>query len=77
MKTLLLEIDESIYAQVIGFLQTLPEQKCHIIETSQQVDQKEKTLDICSAFGIVKTPITSSLAELRQGIVAGAIDDCH
>ncbi len=66
MKSLLLELDESIYSQVIGFLQILPEQKCHIIETSQQTNEEKTTLDICSAFGIVKTPITASLTELRQ-----------
>lgn len=64
MKTLLLEIDESIYAQVLGFLKILPEQQCHIIETSQKVLEGDKPLDICSAFGLVKTPISTTLAEL-------------
>lgn len=77
MKTLLLELDDSIYPQVLGFLQILPEQQCHIIETSPKASNGNKPLDITSAFGIVKTPITATLAELKQGIVAGAVDDSH
>lgn len=75
MKTLLLEIDETIYTQVINFLQLLPEKRCHIIETTQTIKTHDKPLDITSAFGLIKTPFTATLNELEQGIIAGAIDD--
>jgi len=75
MKTLLLEIDESIYTQIIDFLKILPEKQCHIIETPPVLKNAHKPLDISSAFGLIKMPLTASLAELEQGIIAGAIDD--
>jgi len=77
MKTLLLEIDESIYTQVIDFLKILPEKQCHIIEPSQALTTTAKPYDITSAFGLLKTPISASLEELEQGIIAGAIDDSN
>ncbi len=75
MKTLLLEIDETIYMQVLNFLKLLPENQCHIIETQQPLESHDETLDITSAFGLIKTPITASLAEIEEGIIAGAISD--
>lgn len=72
MRTLLLEIDESIYAQVLNFLKLLPENQCHVIETPQPCN---KSLDITSAFGLVSTPLTASLEEIEQRIVAGTVDD--
>lgn len=72
MKTLLLEIDESIYTQVLNFLKLLPEKQCHVIETPPP---SNKPLDITSAFGLVKTPLTAALEEIEQGIVVEAVDD--
>jgi hypothetical protein len=72
MKTLLLEVDESIYAQVLNFLKLLPEKRCHVIETPPSGN---KPLDITSAFGLVKTPLTATLEEIEQGVAARAIDD--
>lgn len=69
MKTLLLELDDSIYAQVLGFLKLLPEKKCHVIENTP------KTADVSSLFGLIKTPISATLEDIEQGIIAGAIDD--
>ncbi|MDP1615222.1 MAG: hypothetical protein Q8L68_05435 [Methylococcales bacterium] len=75
MKTLLLEIDESIYTQVTDFLKLLPEQQCHIIEPQQVLKTAAKPYDITSAFGLIKSPVSASLEEIEQGIIAGAIDD--
>ena len=68
MKTLLLEIDETIYSQVINFLRLLPEKQCHVIETPQALNIKDKPLDITSAFGLIKTPLTATLAELKRAL---------
>jgi hypothetical protein len=76
MKTLLLELDDSIYTQVINFLKALPEKKYHILEASQRLSAVNKPLDVTSAFGLIKTPITATLADFEQGIIAGATDDC-
>ena len=65
MKTLLLEIDETIYSQVINFLRLLPEKQCHVIEAPQALKINDKPLDITSAFGLIKTPLTATLAELE------------
>jgi len=67
MKTLLLEIDETIYSQVINFLRLLPEKQCHVIET-QALKVHDSPLDITSAFGLIKTPLTATLAEIEQGV---------
>ncbi|MDP1772521.1 MAG: hypothetical protein Q8L15_09580 [Methylobacter sp.] len=75
MKTLTLEIDDSIYNQVISFLNLLPEKKCHIVETLPALSSDDKQLSIKSAFGLIKTPITATLADIEQGIVEGAISD--
>ena len=75
MKTLLLEIDETIYTQVLNFLRLLPEKQCHIIETPNPLETNRQPLNITSAFGLVKTPLTATLEEIEQGIIAGAIDD--
>ncbi len=75
MKTVLLELDDAIYAQVLGFLKLLPEQQCHIVEKTQHIETISKPLDITSAFGLIKTPISATLEEIEQGIIAGAIDD--
>jgi hypothetical protein len=75
MKTLLLEIDETIYMQVLNFLKLLPEKQCHIIESQQPLVSHDKTLNITSAFGLIKTPITANLAEIEEGIITGAISD--
>ncbi|MFM8331916.1 MAG: hypothetical protein ACKN9T_09520 [Candidatus Methylumidiphilus sp.] len=75
MKTVLLEIDEAIYAQVLGFLRLLPEQQCHVIETAQAPEIAQLPLNIASSFGMIKTPITADLATLEAGIMAGAISD--
>lgn len=72
MKTLLLEIDESIYAQVLNFLKLLPEKQCHVTETPPPGN---KPLDITSAFGLVRTPLTATVEDIEQGIAAGAVDD--
>ncbi len=65
MKTLLLETDETIYSQVINFLRLLPEKQCHVIEAPQALKINDKPLDITSAFGLIKTPLTATLAELE------------
>lgn len=75
MKTLLLEIDETIYTQVLDFLKLLPEQQCHVIETPQPPEGPQQPLNITSSFGLIKTPITADLAALEEGIAAGAISD--
>lgn len=75
MKTLTLEIDDSIYNQVIGFLNLLPEKQCHIIEALPVSSNDDNQLTIRSAFGLIKTPITATLADIEQGIVEGAISD--
>ncbi|MFU8789634.1 MAG: hypothetical protein ACNA7G_11440 [Methylobacter sp.] len=75
MKTLTLEIDESIYGQVVGFLNLLPEKQCHIVETLPASSNDDAQLSIKSAFGLIKTPITATLAEIEQGIIEGAISD--
>jgi len=75
MKTLLLEIDEAVYAQVLNFLKLLPEKQCHIVETPHSLTGQPTVLNITSAFGLVKTPITANLEELEEGIMAGAISD--
>ena len=75
MKTVLLELDDAIYAQVLGFLKLLPKKQCHIVEKKQTIENISKPLDITSAFGLIKTPISATLAEIEQGIIAGAIDD--
>ena len=68
MKTLLLEIDENIYTQAINFLRLLPEKQCHVIETPQALNIKDKPLDIISAFGLIKTPLTATLTEIEEGV---------
>ena len=75
MKTLLLEIDETIYSQVLNFLRLLPENQCHIIETQQVSESQDKSLNITSAFGLIKTPLAASLAEIEEGIIAGEVND--
>ncbi len=65
MKTLTLEIDDSIYNQVIGFLNLLPEKQCHIVETLPALPNDDKQLSIKSAFGLIKTPITATLADIE------------
>lgn len=75
MKTLTLEIDDSIYSQVVGFLNLLPEKQCHIVETSPALPSDDKQLSIKSAFGLIKTPITATLADIERGIIEGAISD--
>ncbi|WP_333877344.1 hypothetical protein [Methylobacter sp.] len=75
MKTLTLEIDDSIYSQVVGFLNLLPEKQCHIVETLPLSSNDDKELTIKSAFGLIKTPITATLADIEQGIIEGAISD--
>ncbi|MCK9396801.1 MAG: hypothetical protein M0Q44_14565 [Methylobacter sp.] len=75
MKTLTLEIDDSIYSQVVVFLNLLPEKQCHIVEILPASSNDNKQLTIKSAFGLIKTPITATLAEIEQGIVDGAISD--
>jgi len=75
MKTLTLEIDDSIYNQVIGFLNLLPEKQCHIVETLPASSNDNQQLSIRSAFGLVKTPITATLDDIEQGIIEGAISD--
>lgn len=77
MKTLLLELDETIYAQVLGFLKLLPEKQCHIVEKNKNTESKAKPLDITAAFGLIKTPISATLEEIEQGIIGGAIDDSY
>jgi hypothetical protein len=77
MKTLTLEIDDSIYSQVIGFLNLLPEKQCHIVETLPALSNDNKQLNITSAFGLIKTPITATLADIEQGIIAGAVSDSN
>lgn len=75
MKTLLLEIDETIYTQVLDFLKLLPEQQCHVIETPQPPKDPQQPLNITSSFGLVKTRITADLAALEEGIATVAISD--
>jgi hypothetical protein len=70
MKTLTLEIDDSIYSQVVDFLNLLPEKQCHIVATLPASSNDDKQLTIKSAFGLVKTPITATLAEFEQGVIA-------
>jgi hypothetical protein len=77
MKTLLLELDDSIYTQVLCFLKLLPEKQCHIIEKKQNSENNAKPMAITAAFGLIKTPISATLEEIEQGIIAGAIDDSH
>lgn len=74
MKTLLLEIDESIYTQVINSLRIFPEQQCHIIETPPPLKPHNEPLDITSAFGLIKTPLTATLADFEAEIISEAID---
>jgi hypothetical protein len=75
MKTLLLEIDETIYTQVLNFLRLLPEKRCHVIETPQSLERYHKPLDITSAFGLIKAPLTANLEEIEEGIIEGAVSD--
>ncbi len=75
MKTLTLEIDDSIYSQVVGFLNLLPEKQCHIVETLSAPSNDDNELTVKSAFGLIKTPITATLADIEQGIIEGAISD--
>lgn len=75
MKTLTLEIDDSIYSQVVDFLNLLPEKQCHIIETLPASSNDDTQLTIRSAFGLIKTPIIATLADIEQGIIEGAISD--
>ncbi len=75
MKTLTLEIDDSIYSQVVDFLNLLPEKQCHIVEILPASSNDDKQLTITSAFGLIKTPITATLADIEQGIIEGAISD--
>lgn len=74
MRTLTLEVDDSIYTQVVDFLNLLPEKKCHIVGVLPATSDSEK-LTITSAFGLIKTPVTATLAEIEQGIIEGAISD--
>jgi hypothetical protein len=53
----------------------LPKKKCNIIETLPVFSSDNKQLTITSAFGLIKTPITATLAEFEQGIINGAISD--
>jgi hypothetical protein len=75
MKTLTLEIDDTIYNLVVSFLNLLPEKKCHIVETLPALSNDNKPLTIASAFGLIKTPITATLTDIEQGIIDGAISD--
>ncbi len=69
MKTLTLEIDDNIYSQVVGFLNLLPEKQCHIVETLPASSNDDKQLTIKSAFGLVKTSITATLADIEQSVI--------
>lgn len=70
MKTLTLELDDSIYSQVVIFLNLLPEKQCYIVETASALSNDNQQLTIKSAFGLIKTPITATLAEFEQGVIA-------
>lgn len=49
-----------------------------LLEDNLDFAKEEPTsLTVKSAFGLVKTPITASLAEIEQSIVAGAASDNH
>jgi hypothetical protein len=74
MRTLTLELDDSIYNQVVGFLNLLPEKQCHIVETSPVLPEN-KPLTIKSSFGLVKTSVTASLEDIEKGIIEGALSD--
>ncbi|MGZ5052659.1 MAG: hypothetical protein ACXWF8_14550 [Methylobacter sp.] len=74
MRTLTLELDDSIYNQVVGFLNLLPEKQCHIVEISPALAES-KPLTIKSAFGLVKTSVTASLEDIEKGIIEGALSD--
>jgi len=65
MKTLTIEIDGTIYKQVIDFLKLFPEHKCHVFETPTNTPSP-KALTITSAFGLVKTPITATLEDIEK-----------
>lgn len=46
-----------------------------LLKDDAVVDEKPASPTIKSAFGLVKTPITASLDEIEQGIIAGAVGD--
>ncbi|MGZ8160727.1 MAG: hypothetical protein ACXWT1_15560 [Methylobacter sp.] len=66
MKTLTLELDDSIYNQVVSFLNLLPEKQCYIVETSSASSNDNQQLTIKSAFGLIKTPVTATLADIVE-----------
>lgn len=74
MRTLVLKIDEGIYANVVNFLKLLPKNQCSIIE-KQPTQTIESSLNITSSFGLLSTPITATLDELKESVIQGAIDD--
>lgn len=77
MKTLTLEIDETIYPQFVDFLKLFPENKCHVLEKSSDTPDSNPLSSIAEIFGLVKTPITATLEDIEQGIIAGAVNDNH
>lgn len=78
MRTLTLEIDESVYEKFINFVHSLPEQQCHVIaEQSFGIAETKPVLTISSSFGLVKTPISASLNDIQQGIDEGFARDCY
>lgn len=41
----------------------------------QNHENNSKTMDIAAAFGLIKTPISATLKDIKQGIIAGAIKE--
>jgi hypothetical protein len=62
MKTIQLELSDSIYERVIGFLELLPKNECHILEI--QSAQHQALLDAfeaaigTNAFADISDPVT-------------------
>ena len=42
MKTILLEVEDSVYKVILDFIKLLPENHCHLLEEDGQLSQQEQ-----------------------------------
>nr|VFK54783.1 MAG: hypothetical protein BECKTUN1418F_GA0071002_10559 [Candidatus Kentron sp. TUN]VFK55848.1 MAG: hypothetical protein BECKTUN1418D_GA0071000_10386 [Candidatus Kentron sp. TUN]VFK59194.1 MAG: hypothetical protein BECKTUN1418E_GA0071001_10529 [Candidatus Kentron sp. TUN] len=44
MKTLILEVDDAIYPRIKGFLDSLPDTRCHLLDQEEPDDAETETI---------------------------------
>lgn len=42
MKTILVEVKDSVYKVILDFIKLLPENHCHLLEENEQLSQQEQ-----------------------------------